>query len=170
MNRRARALTLIALLAGGTTARAALVRPALRARVAVRCVESGRLEGLCAWMRKNGLAVRLVRVGRSAWVEISAGLRGDLGAVLKAFRRAAEAQGMRVRFRPGANETPEAIAARTAQLEQVQNVPAQTAPAALAAPPARPSPGPASLSQVVGPPKLFSIVKSRALAVRGPPA
>lgn len=172
MNRRARALTLIALLAGGTTARPAIAQTAVRAQVAARPAERARLEALCASMRKSGLEVRLACLGRVTWAEIVGIRGGDLAAAIAALRRAAEAEGIELCFRPGAEEACEAISAGATEVvpaEGADSRPGETPPAAVATPADRVE-AVAIIRRLADRPKLPGIARDPARTLRGPPA
>ena len=169
MNRRIHAVTLIVLLVGGTTARSAFRPAALRAQVAIRSEEPEKLHALCASMRNDGLRVRVVQMGRSAWVEIAATSPTDLSAALRALRRAAEAQGMDFRLRTAAEEAPQAISARPAGAKQPPTAPGHVAPAAVVMA-ERPQAAASTVSPPVLLPKLARGARLCSRGLRGPPA
>ncbi len=167
MNRRARALTLIALLAGGTTARPAVLSSALRAEAEACRAEPQRLEALCAALREQGLVVRVVGSRR---VEITGTDRAALRLAMEAFRRAAEAQGIQFRFRSAEQEPLSALARGPEQARRVDGVAAQASPVASIAPRARDEARAEALLRAHQAPRCLALPALPALAVRAPPA
>jgi len=169
MKRRARSLMLIGLLLGGWPARPVLAGCALRVRVSSD-QPAERLGELCARMRTNGLAVRVLQIGGSSWVEIAGGAGCDLGEALRQLRRAAKAAGLAVELAPDAEQAPQALSSAPAEGVPARPTFPQAAPADLRCQPEQLSPAVGFVAQAADATKLPGIATPSAGAIRAPPA
>ncbi len=171
MRHRAISLMLIGLLLGGWPARPVLAGCALRVRVQAGSEKPGeRLGELCARMRSNGLAVRVLQIGRSSWVEIAGGAGCDLGEALRQLRRAAKAAGLAVELAPDVEQVPQALSSAPAEGVPARPTFPQAAPAEMRCQPNQVSPAVGFVAQAAAVTKLPGIATPSARAIRAPPA